>query len=235
MACLEVGCGGGDVAFQMARLVAPGGAIVATDIDETKLQLARQEAFEEQLTNIEFRRVDVTEYAPEQEFDFVYARFLLTHLRDPSDALTRMRNALHPGGTIAIEDIEFKGHFCYPDCPALWRYVELYTETVRRRGADANIGPRLPSLLTAAGFESVDMTVVQPAGLAGDVRTLAPLTMEYIVDSVLEERLATREEMDRVVAELYEFANTPGTIGSGPRIFQVWGRRGPNADAPINT
>jgi hypothetical protein len=140
---------------------------------------------------------------------------------------------LRPGGTIAIEDIEFKGHFCYPDCPALWRYVELYTETVRRRGADANIGPRLPSLLTAAGFESVDMTVVQPAGLAGDVRTLAPLTMEYIVDSVLEERLATREEMDRVVAELYEFANTPGTIGSGPRIFQVWGRRGPNADAPI--
>jgi len=37
MACLEVGCGSGDMAFDMARMVAPEGRVLATNIDETKL------------------------------------------------------------------------------------------------------------------------------------------------------------------------------------------------------
>jgi ubiquinone/menaquinone biosynthesis C-methylase UbiE len=225
MSCIEVGCGGGDVAFDMARLVRRGGAILATDIDETKLRLARQEAGQEELTNIEFRLADITEDAPGEEFDFVHARFLLTHLQDPSAALARMWNALRPGGTIAIEDIDFTGYFSYPDCPAQRRYAELYTETVRRRGADANIGPRLPSLLEAAGFENVEMNIVQPASTSGDVKLVTPLTMENIAEACVEEGLVSREEVDRVIAELYEFANTAGTIGCMPRVFQVWGRK----------
>ncbi|MGA8599529.1 MAG: class I SAM-dependent methyltransferase [Bryobacteraceae bacterium] len=37
MACLEVACGSGDLAFDIAPLVTPGGKVVATDIDRTKL------------------------------------------------------------------------------------------------------------------------------------------------------------------------------------------------------
>ena len=225
MVCLEAGCGGGDVAFDMARLVRPGGAIVATDIDETKLRLAREEAAQEELTNIEFRLADITKDGLDREFDFVHARFLLTHLQNPAGALTKMWHAMRPGGIIVIEDIDFTGYFCYPECLAQRRYAELYTETVRRRGADANIGPRLPPLLTAAGFEDVEMNVVQPASTTGDVKIITPLTMENIADSAVEEGLASREEIDRLIAELYEFANTPGTIGCMPRVFQVWGRR----------
>src|ERR1700733_743139 len=44
MNCLEVGCGSGDVAFDLARIVGSEGSVVATDIDEIKLRLARQEA-----------------------------------------------------------------------------------------------------------------------------------------------------------------------------------------------
>jgi SAM-dependent methyltransferase len=225
LSCLEIGCGGGDVAFDMARLVRPAGAVLATDIDETKLRLAQEEAWQQELTNIEFHRADITQQAPDGEFDFIHARFLLTHLPDPAAVLTRMWHALRPCGTIVIEDIDFKGYFCHPDCPALWRYVELYTETVKRRGGDANIGPRLPSLLTAAGFVDVEMTVVQPASTAGEVKLLSPLTMENIADAVVDEGLASREEVDRLIGELYQFANTPGTIGCTPRIVQVWAHR----------
>ncbi len=225
MSCLEVGCGGGDVAFDMARLVRPGGGIVATDIDETKLRLAREEAGQEELTNIEFRLADITKDELGEEFDFVHSRFLLTHLPDPAAALAKMWDALRPGGTIAIEDIDFTGYFCYPDCAAQTRYVEVYTETVWRRGADANIGPRLTSLLTAAGFEGVEMNIVQPASTTGDVKLITPLTMENIADSAVEEGVASREEVDRLIVELYEYANAPGTIGCMPRVFQVWGRR----------
>ncbi len=105
------------------------------------------------------------------------------------------------------------------------RYVELYTQAVKRRGADANIGPRLPSLVKAAGFEKVEMNVIQLASMTGEVKMISPLTMENIAEAVVAERLATPEELDRLIAELYEYANNPDTIGCTPRLFEVWGNR----------
>ena len=225
LACLDVGCGGGDLAFDLARMVTPTGRVVGTDIDEIKIELARREAAAQQLTHVEFRVADAVREEQAPEFDLVHARFLLTHLPDPEAALTRMWQALRPGGTVVLEDIDFRGYFSHPDCPALRRYVELYTRTVERRGGDANIGARLPALLSAAGFIDVQMNVVQRAATTGEVKLLSPITMENIADAVAAEGLATPEEIDRIVAELYEFARTPGTVGCTPRIVEAWGTR----------
>ncbi len=225
MACLEIGCGGGDLAFDMARMVGPAGRVVGTDIDEKKLELASQEAEEQQLNNVEFRLTDITESEPGKAFDLVHARFVLTHLANPAQALARMRGALRPGGVIVVEDIDFRGYFCHPESMALWRYVELYTETVRRKGADANIGPRLPALLIETGFENVRLNVVQPAGTDGEVKLITPLTMQNIARAVLAEGLASPAEVDQLVAELYEFAHMPGSVGCMPRVVGAWGNQ----------
>ena len=90
---------------------------------------------------------------------------------------------------------------------------------------DPNIGPRLPGLLVKAGFEAIQMNVVQPAAMSGEVKLMAPLTMENIADAVLAEGLASRAEIDRLVHELYEFARDPDTVVAGPRVVQAWGHR----------
>ena len=46
MACLDFGCGGGDVTQELARRVGPDGKAVGADIDSTKIELARREAAE---------------------------------------------------------------------------------------------------------------------------------------------------------------------------------------------
>jgi SAM-dependent methyltransferase len=225
MVCLDVGCGGGDVTLDLADLVGPEGRVVGWDIDETKLGLARSEATEKGFANVEFRLSDIGQSELVPEFDVVYARFLLTHLKDPAEALASMRQVLQPGGVVIVEDIDCTGYFCYPDAPALWRYVELYTQAVRRRGGDPNIGPRLPGLLLDVGFERVQMNVVQPAGTEGEVKLLNPITMESIADCVLAEGLATRNEVERVIAELYELSRDSRTVVSIPRVVQAWGYR----------
>lgn len=223
MSVLEVGCGGGDLAFDIARIVGPAGRVLGTDIDPTKLDLASNEAAEQSLTNVAFQLGNIAEAAPGGSFDFIHIRFVLTHLTNPGQALRHARAALSHGGTIVLEDIDFSGYFCYPNCAALWRYVQLYTETTRRRGVDANIGPRLPSLLVEAGFENIQVNVVQPAGFEGEVKLITPLTMENIADAVIAERLATAEEIHGIVSDLYAYAKTPGTLGCMPRIFEAWG------------
>jgi SAM-dependent methyltransferase len=223
--CLDLGCGGGDVTVELARR-APEGFAAGADLDEAKLDLARAEAASAGLRNIEFRVDDVTApRADDERFDVIYARFLLTHLPDPSQALANICDRLTPGGVLVVEDIDFTGHFCFPDSAAFWRYVELYSEAVRARGCDPNIGPRLPALLAEAGLGERGMNVVQPAGFSGDVKSIAPITLEAIADSVLAAKLATRDELDATVDELYAFADAEGTVLSLPRIVQAWGRR----------
>jgi hypothetical protein len=98
-------------------------------------------------------------------------------------------------------------------------------ETARRRGVDPNIGPRLPVLLLDAGLENVQMQVTQPAGLTGEVKLLNPVTMENIADAVLAEKLASAEEVQQLIDELYAFAHDPRTVASIVRVVQSWGYR----------
>jgi SAM-dependent methyltransferase len=223
--CADVGCGGGDVALEMARRVAPTGKVLGFDFDQTKLDLARTEAKELGVENVEFSGVDVCKGIHAPPLDVVYARFLLTHLADPTRVLSALNRVMRPDGVVAVEDIDFGGYFTYPYSAAFERYHELYCATVERRGGDPFIGRRLPELLRQAGFHVVDVCVVQPMALTGEPKLLNALTMENIAGAVLEDGLATESEIARLVAELYAFAADPTTLAGAPRIVQAWGRR----------
>jgi len=187
---------------------------VGVDIDETKLSIARQESAEQGLKNIEFRLDDAREISTAPEYDLVYSRFLLTHLQEPVTAVRLFLKQLRPTGFLVLEDIDFSGSFAYPESPAFRKFFDLYNSVVRHRGGDPNMGQRLPGILS----------VVQPTGLQGEVKLLNGLTMENIADAVLEDDLATPEEIDEIVKELNEYAADPRTLTGVPRVVQVWGR-----------
>lgn len=225
MICIDVGCGSGDVTLELSRRVGSNGKVIGADLDQTKIDLARQEAADLAVGNVEFRLFDVRTCSDECEFDLVYARFLLTHLRNPASVVGTFYRLLKPGGLLITEDIDYSGHFVFPESPAFNRYHELYCAAVRKRGGDPDIGLRLPLLLKGGGFADVDMAIAQPMGMKGEVKLLNPITMENIADAVLEDNLATREEVARLVRELYDFAANDMTLAGAPRIVQVWGRR----------
>jgi SAM-dependent methyltransferase len=225
--CFDIGCGGGDVTFELARRIGPRGRAVGADIDETILDIARREADAQGICNVEFRSFDIrtTNEDIGSVFDIVYARFLLTHLYNPSHAIAAFYRYLLPSGLVIVEDIDFNGYFTYPESKATQRYQELYCKIVQRRGGDPNIGPCLPILLTDGGFEKVEMTVVQPMGTQGEVKLMNAITLENIADVVLQDGLASRQEIDALIQELYRFAENPRTLAGAPRIIQAWGRR----------
>jgi len=222
--CLDLGCGGGDVTFELSRLVGPQGKVIGVDVDEILLDLARREGREQNLSNIAFEIRDVTAWKPDRLFDVVYARFLLTHLPDPAALVASVRQFVRPGGIFIVEDIDFRGHFAEPACQALSRSVELYTRVVQSRGADPHIGPRLPHLLRDAGFADIRMKLVHPAALQGGIKLLICVTLERIAHAVLEDGLVSAEELRETIEELYAFARDPHTVLGGPRVFQTWGR-----------
>jgi SAM-dependent methyltransferase len=222
--CLDVGCGGGHVSRELAKRAGITGSVVAIDLDETVLGLARADVMAAGLTNVVFRCGDVTDL-DESGYDIVFARYLLSHVADPVLVVERMVRALKPGGTAIVEDTDFSGCLCRPPSTAYDRYVALYRETVCRRGGNADLGPRLPTLLAEAGLQQIGTSVFQACGLDGEVKLIPPLTLERIADAVVAEGVATADDIARFVAELYAQAADPTTLMSLPRTVQAWGAK----------
>jgi SAM-dependent methyltransferase len=222
MRCLDLGCGGGDVTLALARMT--GIPPTGVDLDQVKLAAARQEAARQGL-DVDFREGNVADLAEDAAYDLVYARFVLTHLRNPAVAVERARHALRPGGALVVEDIDFTGSFCYPPSAAYEKYCQLYRAAVERRGADPDIGPKLFGILRQAGLADLHVELVQPVHTGEEGKEVSLSTLINIASAVVEEGLATAGELDATIAELEAFTKRPDTLIGFPRIFQVWGRR----------
>jgi ubiquinone/menaquinone biosynthesis C-methylase UbiE len=223
-ACLDVGCGGGQVTVAMARIAGPSGRAVGVDVDVEVLELARQAA-KRAGVKAEFLRADAVRPISGEAFDLAYARLLLSHLVDPAAAVRAMRKEVRPGGTVAVEDL-FTGTLrSEPPASALDRLQEVYCATVRFHGGDPTIGPRLRALLSATGLEDLhEETVSNPMETVEEKLFLAQLVGNMRA-SILEAEAATAEQIDELEASVAEAARDPTTVFYQARIHQVSGRR----------
>src|SRR6478736_637427 len=149
--CLEIGAGGGAVAFWLAERVAPHGVVVATDV-ETDFLAAEAARY----PNLEVLRHDITTEDLPTGFDLVHARWLVEWLPDKREALGRMKAALRPGGVLIVEEPDFVTIFGTAKPPALrdvitrgMRYLESTCPI------EVEYGRRVLDDLTAVGLVNV--------------------------------------------------------------------------------
>jgi SAM-dependent methyltransferase len=222
--CVDVGCGGGHVTAELARRVGEDGCVVGIDADEPLLQLAAEDIAAAGLANVEFRCQDAS-LLDEREYDVAYARLLLSHVSDPDDVIAAMTASLRPGGVLIVEDLDITDFPCYPPTRAHDRLVELYGETIRRRGGDPLLGRSLPTRLARSGLRTVGAAVSQPCALRGEAKLVPATALRAMTASVVGEGIADPEEVTRIVFELHRHAADPTTLMGMPRIVQAWGTR----------
>jgi SAM-dependent methyltransferase len=224
MRCADIGCGGGAVTLEIARLVAPDGMVVGIDMDAVKIGLARQAAAEQGLGNVEFRVLDVTDWDEPGGYDAVYSRFLLQHLRDPVGLIRRMWAAVRDGGVLIAEDADFDGWCCDPPDEGLELLRDAYRRVLARRGGDDTGGRRLYRYFLAVGISAPRVRLVQPA-YEGEARMLAWSTLDATADAIVAEGVATADELTAALASLRRLASDQSALICGPRVFQLWSRR----------
>lgn len=219
--CLDLGCGLGTVSLNIAKRVQGRGEVCGLDKEVLNVAYARDMAAVHQIGNATFVCKDVFEFDEMSISNVVYARFLFSHLNDPEKLLRHIFRSIAPGGRLLIEDTDFGGHFCYPANKDFETYVQLYQRLLHKRGADANIGQRLPQLLKETGFQDISVQIAQPVHSEGEGKVMAELTMEGISNALVQEQIATQEEIDRIIIALKQFRENADTLMSLPRIIQV--------------
>jgi ubiquinone/menaquinone biosynthesis C-methylase UbiE len=100
---LDLACGTGLVTLEAARRVGLHGTVLGTDLSGQMVEIARQRAGEQQLTNVKFLRMDAeTLDLPNATFDVVLCALGLMYLPDPQRAVREWLRVLKPGGRVVI-------------------------------------------------------------------------------------------------------------------------------------
>ena len=99
---LDAGCGFGDTALQLARLVGPTGSVLGIDCCEGFLAYGRRDVAAAGLKNVSFLEADVQSYPFKPEYDFCFSRFGTQFFENPVAGLRNMRKSLKPGGIMTM-------------------------------------------------------------------------------------------------------------------------------------
>jgi len=223
-ACLDVGCGDGQVTVDMASMVGPTGRVLGIDSDAEAVAIARSIAGARGV-RVDFSCADAGTPPEHDAFDLAFARLVLSHLGDPNSALRAMYKAVRPGGIVAAEDL-FTGTLTSdPPDEALDQMQEIYSATVRFHGGDPTIGPRLHALFVDVGLEEVQETTVSNLMTTVDQKLFLVELLDNMGDAILEAEAASAEELAEVTAGVDRVAHQPGSVVHQARMHQVWGRR----------
>lgn len=147
-AVLEVGCGNGSLAAWLGQRTAPGGRVLALDIDLTLVDPATP--------YVEFRQGDILAGPVEPaEFDFVTARAVLHHLPGSERAIQNLIASARPGGAILLIEPDFLP-VSVAEPPAVRAFWDAWLAWSRAQGVDYHMARRLPERLAALGLERVE-------------------------------------------------------------------------------
>jgi demethylmenaquinone methyltransferase/2-methoxy-6-polyprenyl-1,4-benzoquinol methylase len=103
---LDVCCGTGDLALELAGRVAPDGYVVGCDFSEPMLDLAREKAASRSAAAIRFEWADALQLPYDGErFDAATVGFGVRNLSDLDRGLCEMSRVLRPGGRLVILEI----------------------------------------------------------------------------------------------------------------------------------
>ena len=99
---IDAGCGFGDTAIQLARLVGPTGSVLAVDCCDGFLEYGRRMPRPRALrTSLSWKRT-CRPIRFEPVHDFCFSRFGTQFFENPVAGLRNMRKSLRPGGTMTM-------------------------------------------------------------------------------------------------------------------------------------
>jgi SAM-dependent methyltransferase len=100
---LDVGCGCGGAALEIARRVGKSGQVTGIDISRPMLERARDAAAEAGLTNVRFEEADAqTVTFAAAGYEVVFSRFGVMFFADPTAAFANLRSALRGGARLSF-------------------------------------------------------------------------------------------------------------------------------------
>ena len=173
---LDVGCGTGHLARELAAIVSPGGQVRGVDISNEMLVIARQagvDAYHATGTSLPFA---------DAEFDAAVATQVYEFVEDLPSALVELRRVLRPGGRVVILDTDWDSIVWHASDA---RLMERVLDGWRARTANPHLPRTLAQDLRATGFEVTGCATFAILDTKGEDGSYSTQQIEHLGASVV--------------------------------------------------
>jgi SAM-dependent methyltransferase len=195
---LDLGCGPGWSTRQIEHTLNPK-RIVGLEASEAYVAEARSN-----LPQLEFIQHDVlTTPFPVDHADFIFCRFLLTHLPSPHVALESWASAATSGATLAIHETQA----LHSANPAISRYYEMVAQMQKHYGQELHVGALLEDAFKGTSWYPIHSESVVLEKSARDMAQLHLANLRTWGGNDFAIQAFDRHEMDHLENELDSIAS----------------------------
>jgi arsenite methyltransferase len=176
---LDIGCGFGLLACELARDVGPTGRIMGVDAVPDMIIACEERARHDTVTGrTEFRQADpLSVPAAAGSFDFVTAMQVYEYLVDVERGLAEAERVLKPRGRLAVLDTDWESCVWHSsDRDRTARVLRAWEQ----RFAHPHLPARLPELLRRAGFVVRSVTMIPVVNVEMSEQTYSPGMIDVV-------------------------------------------------------
>ena len=152
----------------------------------------------------------VTEKLPENEFDFVIARYLYQHIADPVLAVRATLPVLKEGGTLAVIDVDAglwgMSHPFRPDLIPIYMKADQLQSS---RQGDRAVGRKLWKILAKGGFSEPLLDIFSYHSDDCPLESFAPILNPYRLHAACSAGLISTMELNSALDAFDEFLIAP--------------------------
>ncbi len=155
---VDLGCGPGLVALELADVVGSGGRVAAIDREPDAAATAQALIAEAGLSQVQASEGEAWDTGLEAGvWDVVNLRHVLAHNTpdEVAQILAHVRSLLRPDGCVYIAESDLTATRSDPPDPDLTDMLDRYVGYLRSVGRNPAAGPALGSVLAASGFEVI--------------------------------------------------------------------------------
>ena len=216
---LDIGCGLGDTTLMLNERF-PNSTITGLDGDASLIENATQEKTLLH-PNLNFVCADALHLPfDDNSFDFVFCRFVLTHIPDAFAVMKEMKRVCKAGGIVFAHETAVIIFQSYPETAAYNRLKDVMTSLF----ANAGFGRKLIHHFKELEFKEIEHDA---QGVLGDhpsiLKRFFSMTAVAMRNAIIEKKLMTDDEVAAWIRELKRIEHDENFIIIPFLLIAVWG------------
>ncbi len=223
---LDAGCGPGYSTFGLARLAGAEGKVVAVDKSQRFITYLNSQIKARGVENISAQVGDLENlHLPPSSVDGAYARWVFCFLERPQAAISEIAKTLQTGAAFAIQDYSnYRAFDIYPDSAVFNKVYEAVWESWKIHGSYADIGRRLPEMMSSCGLEVTHIEPIIRIARPGSALWKWPETffISYM-PTLVEMGLITEEDREEFIFDWRKRSQNPNAVFTTPVNVEVIG------------
>lgn len=221
MNVLDLGCGPGLITISMSNHF-PSLNITGLDINSQLLEVAHQQEYDENF--LQFKEGSVYKLPfRDNQFDFIYSRFLFQHLDSPLDGLKEAFRVLKPKGHICVIDVDDRWLCLEPRCESFEKLKSLAVKHQEEKGGNRYIGQHLANLMHRSYFERIktDINVITSHDIG--INAFLEITTGFKKETIDNPQKGTQ-----LIKHINEFCESHTNVWGAVGVFIVTATKQPS-------